>query len=156
MLWRKNHFRLWCSSCSSFWQGGFLQIGADVGLCWENKAYSREDVSTQNTLTNTIYRRHLDGRAWLNDPDVFLLRANNIKMPLEKRIIVAKVNSLCGNLLFVSDDVSTYAKEQKEIFLNTISSTKANIISAEIVNNIVSICTETECYRFNIATGEIM
>lgn len=26
-----------------------------------------------------IFRRHLDGRAWKNDPDVFLLRDQNNK-----------------------------------------------------------------------------
>ncbi|MCM1114096.1 MAG: alpha-galactosidase [Clostridium sp.] len=137
----------------AFGKVDFCRIGADVGLCWENKAFSREDVSTQNTLTNTIYRRHLDERAWLNDPDVFLLRDQNIKMPLEKRKIVAKVNSLCGNLLFVSDDVSTYTDTQMKIFLDTINSKKAPIISAEIVNNIAVIKTTKEEYKFNILDG---
>lgn len=140
----------------AFGKVDFCRIGADVGLCWENKAYSREDVSTQNTLTNTIYRRHLDGRAWLNDPDVFLLRDNNIKMPLSKRKIVAKVNSLLGNLLFVSDDVSTYTDEQMKIFTDTISGDKENIIRAEIVDHIASICTENEEYKFNIAEGTVL
>lgn len=140
----------------AFGKVDFCRIGADVGLCWENKAFSREDVSTQNTLTNTIYRRHLDGRAWLNDPDVFLLRDNNIKMPLSQRKIVAKVNSLCGNLLFVSDDVSTYSAEQSKIFSEIMDSEKAEIITAEIVHNIASIKTEKEEFKFNILDGNIL
>lgn len=140
----------------AFGKVDFCRIGADVGLCWENKAYSREDVSTQNTLTNTIYRRHLDGRAWLNDPDVFLLRDNNIKMPLSKREIIAKVNSLCGNLLFVSDDVSTYTDEQMKIFVDTLSNDKAKIISAEISDNVAVIKTENEEFAFNILEGTIL
>ncbi len=140
----------------AFGKVDFCRIGADVGLCWENKAFSREDVSTQNTLTNTIYRRHLDGRAWLNDPDVFLLRDNNIKMPLSKRKIVAKVNSLLGNLLFVSDDVSTYSDEQMKIFMDTIRCDKAKIISAEIVDHIATICTENEEFKFNILEGTVL
>lgn len=140
----------------AFGKVDFCRIGADVGLCWKNKAFSREDVSTQNTLTNTIYRRHLDGRAWLNDPDVFLLRDNNIKMPLSQRKIVAKVNSLCGNLLFVSDDVSTYSAEQSKIFSEIMDSEKAEIITAEIVHNIASIKTEKEEFKFNILDGNIL
>lgn len=137
----------------AFGKVDFCRIGADVGLCWENKAYSREDVSTQNTLTNTIYRRHLDGRAWLNDPDVFLLRDNNIKMPLSKRKIIAQVNRLCGSLLFVSDDVSEYTDEQMKIFIDTVSSKKAKISSAEIDNNIATIRTENKEFSFNIVEG---
>lgn len=140
----------------AFGKVDFCRIGADVGLCWENKAFSREDVSTQNTLTNTIYRRHLDGRAWLNDPDVFLLRDNNIKMPLSKRKIIANVNRLCGSLLFVSDDVSTYTKEQSEIFINTVSSDKAKIINAQINDKIAVIETERQKFSFNIIEGKIL
>lgn len=140
----------------AFGKVDFCRIGADVGLCWENKAFSREDVSTQNTLTNTIYRRHLDGRAWLNDPDVFLLRDNNIKMPLSKRKIVAKVNSLCGSLLFVSDDVSTYTPEQLRIFNSTMDCEKQKVITAEIVDNIATIETEEEKFSFNISEGNIL
>ena len=119
----------------AFGKVDFCRIGADVGLCWENKAFSREDVSTQHTLMNTVFRRHLDGRAFLNDPDVFLLRDNNIKMTLEQRKIIAKVNSLCGNLLFVSDDVSTYSPEQRKIFTDVVTSQKAQIINAEFVSD---------------------
>lgn len=140
----------------AFGKFDFCRIGADVGLSWEKKAFSREDVSTQNTLTNTIYRRHLDGRAWLNDPDVFLLRDENIKMPLSKRKIIAKVNSLCGNLLFVSDDVSSYSREQMEIFIQTITSPKKKILSAQIVNTIAEIKTEEETFRFDILSGQLV
>lgn len=136
----------------------FCRVGADVGLCWENKAFSREDVSTQNTLTNTIFRRHLDGRAFLNDPDVFLLRDNNIKMPLGKRKIIAQVNSLCGNLLFVSDDVSTYTDEQKQIFSDTITKPKAVINNAEFIKDKIiridySVNGKNESLTFDLSTG---
>lgn len=140
----------------SFGKVDFCRIGADVALSWHKKPFSREDVSTKNTLTNTIYRRHLDGRAWLNDPDVFLLRDNNIKMPMSQRRIVAKVNSMLGNLLFVSDDVSTYTKEQMKIFEQTICREKAEVIGAEIADNIACIRTENEEFKFNIMEGKIL
>lgn len=142
----------------SFGKVDFCRIGADVGLCWENKAFSREDVSTQNTLTNTIFRRHLDGRAFLNDPDVFLLRDNNIKMPMSKREIVAEVNSLCGNLLFVSDDVSTYTDGQMKMFIDTITKPKADIINAEFIKDKIikidySLNGKADSLTFDLATG---
>lgn len=140
----------------AFGKVDFCRIGADVALSWNKKPFSREDVSTINTLTNTIYRRHLDGRAWLNDPDVFLLRDNNIKMPMSQRKIVAKVNSMLGNLLFVSDDVSTYTDEQMNIFTQTISCDKAEIISAEIVDHIACIKTKNDVFKFNISEGRIL
>lgn len=145
----------------AFGKVDFCRIGADVGLCWENKAFSREDVSTQNTLTNTMFRRHLDGRAFLNDPDVFLLRDDNIKMPLDKRKIVAKVNSLFGNLLFVSDNVSTYNKEQMQIFVDTITCDKAEIVAVNLDENsdvTVDYVLNGEPFRysFNLKTGDVL
>lgn len=143
----------------AFGKVDFCRIGADVGLGWENKAFSREDVSTQHTLMNTIFRRHLDGRAFLNDPDVFLLRDNNIQMPLSQRKIVAQVNSLCGNLLFVSDDVSTYTDEQKQIFIDTVTKPKAVINSAKFIKDKIiridyTIEGKNDSLTFNLATGE--
>lgn len=143
----------------AFGKVDFCRIGADVGLCWKNKAISREDVSTQHTLMNTIFRRHLDGRAFLNDPDVFLLRDNNIQMSLDQRRIVALINSLCGNLLFVSDDVSTYTDEQMKMFIQTITSPKAKINDANLDsnNNITikySLNNEEKKFFFNIKTGK--
>lgn len=140
----------------AFGKVDFCRIGADVALEWDNKSFSREDVSTKFTLNNSIYRRHLDGRAWRNDPDVFLLRDYNTKMSPEQRKIVAKVNSLCGNLLFVSDDVSTYNEEQMKIFLDTMSGDKQTILSAEIVDHIATIRTTDEVFRFNIQKGKIL
>ncbi len=145
----------------AFGKVDYCRIGADMGLCWENKAYAREDISTQHTLTNTMFRRHLDGRAWLNDPDVFLLRDGNIQMPLEKREIIAKINSLFGNLLFVSDDVSTYTERQMQIFLETVERNKAVIKSVDMdkSKNVLIKYTldgRDEEYGFNIKSGNLV
>lgn len=142
----------------AFGKVDFCRIGADVGLDWDKKPFSREDVSTQNTLLNTVFRRHLDGRAFLNDPDVFLLRESNLKMPLTQREIIAEVNSLCGNLLFVSDDVAEYDAKQKQIFNETVTRPKAKILSASIdINDDISIDYslngENGNLTFNIKTG---
>lgn len=142
----------------AFGKVDFCRIGADVGLDWDKKPFSREDVSTQNTLLNTVFRRHLDGRAFLNDPDVFLLRESNLKMPLSQREIIAEVNSLCGNLLFVSDDVAEYDAKQKQIFTETVTRPKAKILSASIdINDDISIDYslngENGNLTFNIKTG---
>ena len=143
----------------AFGKVDFCRIGADMGLNWKNSALAREDVSVQHTLMNTVFRRHLDGRAFLNDPDVFLLRDNNIKMPLSQRKIIARVNSLCGNLLFVSDDVSRYTEEQKKIFKETVTAPKADIINAEFTDrdNIsidYRLNGKTDNFTFNLKTGE--
>ena len=62
----------------AFGKVDFCRIGADAGLDWRRHLYiNREAVSTCHTVNNSIFRRHLDGRAFMNDPDVFLLRESN-------------------------------------------------------------------------------
>ena len=144
----------------AFGKVDFCRIGADVDLSWERKKNRiREDVSTPNTVNCTIFRRHLDGRAFLNDPDVFLLRDTNINIPFEKRKLLAKINGLFGKLLFVSDNVDDYSKEQMTVFLNTIKKKDVKIIKAEFTErHIISVeyieNGENKAFKFNSETGE--
>jgi alpha-galactosidase len=102
----------------------FCRIGADMSLNWDNsvpmRAVVRERVSTRNSLVDTIFRRHLDGRAFLNDPDVFMIRTENCKLEHSEKEIVCDINNTFGSLLFTSDDLSEYGKEQMELFYKTI------------------------------------
>lgn len=109
---------------SAFGLVDYCRIGCDMTLDYNDKSYMRllhsERNSTKNTMTDTIFRRQLDGRAFLNDPDVFLLRENNTKLTLDQKKDLAAINGLFGSLLFVSDNVSTYNEQQMSIFKNVI------------------------------------
>lgn len=90
----------------------YCRIGCDVGLDWNDRFYMRlfhrERISTLHAIENTIARRHLNYRAFLNDPDVFLLRDENIKLNQTQKETLAFVNKLFGSLIFTSDDISQY------------------------------------------------
>ena len=51
-----------------------------------------------------------------NDPDVFLLRDENIKLSKEQRKALSTLNALFGSLLFTSDDIATYDNEKNKTF----------------------------------------
>ena len=95
----------------------YCRIGCDVSLSWDDAFYMhpmhRERPSTRNTIQNTIFRRALDGRAFRNDPDVFLLRENNIRLTSAQKEMLAVVNALFGGVLFTSDNVGEYSPEAK-------------------------------------------
>lgn len=142
----------------AFGKVDFCRIGADMALSFKKKPFSREDVSTKSALLNTVFRRQLDGRAFLNDPDVFLLRDNNINMTLPQRKVIAEVASLFGNLLFVSDDVSTYSSEQKDIFVDVTTRNKAKIDSVVLDKNgdvsvRYTLDSVKKAYCFNVNDG---
>lgn len=120
---------------SAFGKVEYCRIGMDMTLDWNDVLYMRiihsERPSTKNTMLNSIYRRQLSGRAFLNDPDVFLLRENNMKLSWDRRVALATVNGLFGGLLFASDSFGSYQEEQKEVYRKILSLMKAKVISVE-------------------------
>lgn len=103
----------------------YMRIGPDMALWWEHRILRRnmhrEDVSTPNAIHNSIYRRCLNGRAFLCDPDVFLLRRDNIQFTFEQQKALAKFIKLFGGVLFMSDDISQYNDEQLAVFQDVLS-----------------------------------
>ena len=145
----------------AFGKVDFCRIGADVALQWKyDKFQIREDVSTPNTVACSIFRRGLNGRAFMNDPDVFLLRDNNIEMSLDQRKLLAQINSLFGSLLFVSDNILQYNEEQMNIFLDTIRNKKVEITDAQLCRNDVIkieylLNNEKQILKFNYKNGKL-
>lgn len=113
----------------------YCRIGTDIDLQWHNRLYGRlihrEFPSTRNAIVNSIMRRHLDGRAFINDPDVFLLRHTNTTLTLEQRKTLFYVNMLFGSLFFTSDDIREYTIEERELFLSAFSMQTKEILWAE-------------------------
>ncbi len=104
---------------SAFGVVDYCRIGCDVGLSWNDNMLMqlthRERVSTKNSIHNTIFRRQLDKRAFLNDPDVFLLRDENIKLTGIQKQALGIVNDLFGSVYFTSDDMQAYNDKQKRV-----------------------------------------
>lgn len=103
----------------------YCRIGPDVSLKFDDAAYMRafhpERISTKVTIQNTIFRSGLDGHAFLNDPDVFLLRDDNMHMSFERRTALTKMNALFGSLLMTSDRVSEYDDRKKEVLEDALA-----------------------------------
>ena len=104
---------------AAFGKVDFCRIGCDVGLSWNDSLVMqqthRERVSTKNSMLNSIFRRQLNGRFFGNDPDVFLLREDNIKLANCQKQSLAVINHLYGSVLFTSDDVGTYSDRQRKL-----------------------------------------
>jgi len=146
----------------AFGKVDYCRIGADISLKWQRSRHiTREDVSTTHAVCNAVFRRHLNGRAWMNDPDVFLLRDNNIKMDFRERRLLAEINSVFGSLLFISDDVSEYREEQKQALKETFADKKIEILSAgfeskDIMKAVFTENGKEKTLRFHIRTGEAL
>lgn len=105
---------------SAFGLVDYCRIGSDVSLMWEDKVLNhlhyRERVSTRNAIDSTMGRRHLNHRAFVNDPDVFILRSTNNKLTNEQKYTLLLFNLIFGGLVFTSDAIDKYQKEELELY----------------------------------------
>lgn len=105
---------------SAFGLADYCRIGSDVSLSWEDKILSglhyRERVSTINSIESTIGRRHLNNYAFLNDPDVFIIRSKNNKLTKNQRYTLLLINLIFGGLVLTSDNISEYSDEEMKLY----------------------------------------
>lgn len=115
-----NHLVLGCGVPFSNTLGIFEynRIGCDVGLDWDDvwymHAFHRERVSTKHSLANTIFRRQINHRGYLNDPDVIFIRSENCKLTDEEKHKLNTIDALLGGVFLTSDNPSNYTDEQIE------------------------------------------
>ena len=114
------------------------RISCDVENTFKEKFYvkvtNQEIISAKMAMVNSIYRRHLNGRIWANDPDVFFLRDDGMKKAgytLQQKKLLATVNHIFGDVLFVSDNVGAYDDVKMQILLDAYKKFDGKVISAE-------------------------
>ena len=104
----------------AFGLADYCRVGCDVSLDWDNTALmrrtNRERPSTRQAIRDTIFRRQLNGRAFLSDPDVFFLREENLKLNEKQKRTLAAVNALFGGVLLHSDDMSRWSREAEDFY----------------------------------------
>lgn len=120
---------------SAFGRVEYCRIGPDMTLDFDDKLFMRafhnERPSTLHTQRNTLYRRQLDGRAFRNDPDVFLLREENTTLSEEQKHTLAVVNALFGSVLFGSDDFGAYDEKKRKLFSALCQLQQARVLRVE-------------------------
>lgn len=105
---------------SAFGRVDYCRIGSDVGLIWEDFKLKginyRERISTICAIKDAIFRRFFNFRGFLNDPDVFLLRDENIFLNKYQKYTLFVLNLIFGSLLFTSDNINNYDKEKLSLY----------------------------------------
>ncbi|MBO7474954.1 MAG: alpha-galactosidase [Ruminococcus sp.] len=128
---------------SAFGLVDYCRIGCDVSLDWNDKPHMRlmhrERISTKNSILNTVFRRQLNGRAFLNDPDVFLLRPCNNSLSDKQKKCLAEVNALMGSVLFTSDNFYDYGEAEIKELSKILKIRNAEIISADLEDDILTL-----------------
>ena len=101
-----------CNMSPAFGVFDYVRIGPSITSefddSWVMRKMHRERNSTKVAIQNTIYRSIFNGKVFMNDPDVFLLR-KELKMTFEQKYSLAMINAIFGSILMTSDDITTYA-----------------------------------------------
>ena len=137
---------------SAFGTVDYCRIGTDVTPEWDGqdymKLFHRERPSTKLSILNSVFRRQLSGRAFINDPDVYMLRDTDNTMSVQRRRTLAEINAMCGGVLFNSDNMSEYGDVQYEILedINTLHGAK--VLSAELAGPRLIVSAEKDGRSF--------
>ena len=114
------------------------RIGCDAENTFKEKFYvkvtNQEIISTKISMQNSVYRRHLNGRIFANDPDVFFLRDGGMKPAVytwNQKKLLAKINHIFGDVLFVSDDIGEYDSEKMAVLVESYQKFNGKVLSAE-------------------------
>jgi alpha-galactosidase len=120
----------------------YCRVSCDVSLDFDDKFFMslvhQERVSTKNAIMDTIYRNHLNNRAFLSDPDVFLLRDNNINLSEDQKEALLTINSIFGSVLFTSDNIKDYSNSKLELLEKAINM-NAKDIKVRTENEVITI-----------------
>ncbi len=139
---------------AAFGKVDYCRIGCDVGLSWNDSIVMqqthRERVSTKNSMLNTIFRRQLNGRFFMNDPDVFLLRDEDISLSPRRKQSLTLVNHIFGSVLFTSDDVGTYDEKQKKVLSQARDLIGCNVCSVEYSGGTVTVEAEARGRHYSL------
>ena len=149
---------------NSFGNFDYLRIGPDVSLVFDDVAYMkmfhRERISTKVTLQNTIYRSFMNKRLFGNDPDVFLLRDDNISLTKQQRRALITINALFGSVLMTSDNIASYDDKKKELLKKSLELFKeGKVLSYETRGHLIRVKYELKgeehAFTYNTNKGEL-
>lgn len=151
---------------ASFGKVDACRISCDEDLKFGGKFYNKIHVnnevpSVRNAINNAVLRRHLNGRAFCSDPDVFYLRDTNLDFTWDQKVLLAKINNMFGDVLFVSDNVGDYSEKAVAVLREMFRKHDYKIVSAEYVSrDVISVLHDTDNarmeFKFDVETGEVL
>lgn len=125
---------------ASFGRVDACRISCDVDLHYKPRFYhplrvSMELPSAINAINNTIFRRQLNHRVFVNDPDVFFFRYSNLKFTIEQKVLLGFINHVCGDILFVSDNMGEYKHEDVKAVRQIFGKSDFKVLDANYIEN---------------------
>lgn len=140
---------------SAFGIVDYCRVGPDVSLIfndvWFMKFMHRERISTKITLQNTINRYYINGLGFNNDPDVYIMRKENVKLnELQKEALII-INFIFGSIYMTSDNIANYDASKKELMQKYQEFKHHKVISITYDKKYIKFVTEFNKNRYNFS-----
>ena len=144
-----------CNMAPSFGLFDYVKVGPNISLEWDDawisKKAHRERNSTRVAIVNTLYRSIFNGKVFMNDPDIILIKKES-KLTPEQQESLSMINVLFGSNLAISEDLTTFAPlyrtydKKMAKLLDKIISIRDNATNAKFTrkNNKITITYELE------------
>ena len=121
----------------------YCRVSCDVGLDWNDKPWMRlthrERVSTFQAMSNSVFRRQLNGRAYISDPDVFFLRDDNIRLSDGQKMKLASVCALFGGVFLTSDNIGAYDGRALANYRRLLALRDAEVTGVEVTGKRITV-----------------
>lgn len=130
----------------------YCRISTDVSMSMESKMAKlinfREGTSNVNVIKSSATRFGLNGRAFLNDPDVFVLRDNDTKLTEDQKNTLLLSNLMFGSLHFTSDNIGEYDDVKLQKFLSIFPLKEKNIMKISEEKGVYNVIFEIDGNRY--------
>ena len=130
----------------AFGTADYCRVSCDIKTEWDlrrdKSKNSREQPSVRNAMYGNIFRRQLNGRAFLCDPGDFLLSEENNSLLHCQRQSLAFISHLCGSLYSTSDSEDDCTPRARKTLATARKLTEAKIVSAEIIGSSAELMIE--------------
>lgn len=140
---------------SAFRVVDYCRIGPDVSLIfddvWFMKFMHRERISTKITLQNTINRYYINGIGFNNDPDVYIMRKENVKLSDKQKEALIIINFIFGSIYMTSDNIANYDASKKELMQKYQEFKHHKVISITYDKKYIKFVTEFNKNRYNFS-----
>lgn len=149
---------------SAFGLVDYCRIGPDVSLVfddvWFMKFMHRERISTKITLQNTINRYYINKIGFNNDPDVYILRKDNVKLNKKQKEALIIINYIFGSIYMTSDNIATYDDSLKKLIVQYQEFKHHQVLSISYNKKYINFVTEFNKnkynFRYNTKKGELI
>ncbi len=133
---------------AAFGTADYCAVTPDPTADWDGSLFARlpylERPSTKAAIMTAVFRRGLNGRAFLSCAGNFTLDKTFSRLTAAQKTWLSKVQSTCASVLMTADDLSKYGFEKMAAVEELLKLRDYRVLSAQLQKDKLFVCTVKE------------